>query len=154
MKMKKYLLVLLLVLGVAITQAQSVKDNVYIPRIYNAAAGGDSILTDQFVEISNTDTTETVVLAGWNKVFLVLTTKTGTTGGIVVKYQGSTDGVNYGTNLFTLDSLNWTAATAKKSFDLTTKCGGFYSIRLVFIGSTGPAFVGVNYYSAFIRRKP
>lgn len=157
--MKKYLLVVVLVLTCGMLFAQGEgspdkKDYVFTPRIYNAAAGGDSLLTDQFVNISTQDTTDGIVLKGWNLVHLVVKQKTGTAGGIVIKYLGSTDGVNYGTNLQTLDSLNWTAATAMKSFDLSAKAGGFYSIRLVFIGSTGPAFTGVNYYSAIIRKKP
>ena len=131
-----------------------VKDFVYTPRTYNGGAGGDSLLTDQFVNISTADTSRPIILAGWNWVHLILTQKTGTAGGIVVKAQGSIDGVNFGTNFVTLDSLNWTAATNAKSFDLSAKFGGFYAIRLLFSGSTGPAFTGVNTYSAYIRKKP
>lgn len=157
--MKKYILVGFLVLTSGLFAqgagqgSPSNTDYTYIPRIYNAAAGGDSILTSQFVEISQIDTLDPIILNGWSQVYVVLSQATGTTGGIIVKYQGSTDGVSFGTNFITLDSLNWTAATAKKSFDLTSKCGGFYSVRLSFTGSTGPAFVGVNTYSALVRKK-
>lgn len=130
------------------------KDFTYIPRRYNAiAATGDSLISGVIANISTADTTRPVILAGWSQVHLVLSQATGTQGGLIVKYQGSTDGVSFGTNLITLDSLNWTAATAKKSFDLTEKCGGFYAVRLVIVGSTGPAFTGTNTYSALIRKK-
>lgn len=134
--------------------AQQGSDNNYIIRRYNAiAATGDSLISGLIANISTADTTQPVVLAGWGQVHLVLKQATGTAGGLIVKYQGSTDGVNFGTNLITLDSLNWSAATAMKSFDLSSKCGGFYAIRLVIVGSTGPAFTGINTYTAYIRKK-
>jgi hypothetical protein len=161
MKMKKYLLVAILVLSSGLFAqgagqgAPQKKDFTFIPREYNAiAATGDSLFTDKIADINTLDTSRGIILDGWSQVHLVLTQKTGTAGGIIVRFQGSTDGVNYTTNLVTLDSLNWTAATAGKSFDLSQKCGGWYSVRLVFSGSTGPAFTGINTYSALIRKKP
>jgi hypothetical protein len=159
--MKKILLFVLVLLSGYELFAQNIgqgqpinKDFTYIPRRYNAiSATGDSLISGVLANISTTDTTRGIVLAGWSQVHLILSQATGTQGGLIVKYQGSTDGVNYGTNLITLDSLNWTAATAKKSFNLSDKCGGFYSVRLVIVGSTGPAFTGINTYSAQIRKK-
>jgi hypothetical protein len=130
------------------------KDWVYIPRRYNAiAATGDSLISAKIADINTTDTVNTIILAGWSQVHLVLAQATGTAGGLTVSYQGSTDGQSYGTNFILFDSLNWTAATAKKSFDLTSRCGGFYSVRLLIKGSTGPAFTGINTYTAYIRKK-
>lgn len=148
---------MLVALGIAFSQDQPLhKDNVFIPKKFYASTGAqyDSAMTGKIASISTQDTSQTIVLAGWNWVHLQLSQATGTAGGLIVKAQGSMDGVNYGTNLITLDSLNWTAAGARKSFDLTAKYGGFYSIRLVFSGSTGPAFTGVNTYSVQVRRKP
>lgn len=126
----------------------------YTPRRYNAiAATGDSLISGKIANISTADTTRPVVLAGWSQVHLYLKQATGTQGGLVVKYQASDDGVTFGTNLITVDSLNWTAATAHKSIDLSSKCGGAYAVRLVIVGSTGPAFTGTNTYSAAIRKK-
>ncbi len=159
--MKKYLLVAILVMTSGLFAqgagqgAPQKKDFTYIPRQYNAiAATGDSLFTDLIANINTLDTSRGIVLDGWSQVHLVLTAATGTVGGLIVKYQGSTDGVNYKTNVITIDSLNWTAATAGKSFDLTSKCGGFYSVRIIIAGTTGPAFTGTNTYSALIRKKP
>ena len=159
--MKKYLLVAILVLSSGLFAqgagqgSPQKKDFTFIPREYNAiAATGDSLFSGKIANISTLDTSRGIILDGWSQVHLVVTTATGTVGGIIVKYQGSVDGVNYGTNVITLDSINWSAATAAKSFDLTSKCGGFYSVRLHFVGSTGPAFTGTNTYSAVIRKKP
>lgn len=160
-KMKKIFLVLFTVLssglfaqGAGQGSADS-KDFVYTPRRYNAiAATGDSLISGVLAIATTADTTRPIVLAGWNQVHLILSQATGTAGTLNVKYQGSTDGVNFGTNLITVDSLTWSAATAKKSFDLTSKCGGFYAVRLVITGTaSGTTYTGVNTYSASVRKK-
>ena len=160
MKMKKYILVGFLVLTSGLFaqgagQGDPGKTDVtYIPRQYNAiAATGDSLFSGLIANISTLDTSRGVILAGWREVWLTLSAATGTVGGLIVKYQGSVDGVNYGTNVITIDSLNWTAATALKSFDLTRYAGGFYSVRFIIAGTTGPAFTGTNTYTAYIRKK-
>lgn len=152
-----FLFVLFLTLaveGLAQGKKGTGEGEVYIPRQYNAiAATGDSLFSSLIADINTADTSRPVILQGWSQVHLVLSQATGTAGGLIVKFQGSNDGVNFGTNLITLDSLNWTAATALKSFDLSSKCGGFYAVRFVINGSTGPAFTGTNRYSAIIRKK-
>lgn len=160
--MKKYLLVLFVAL-ISEVFAQSVgggsaqkQDFTYTPRRYNAvAATGDSLISGKIMAAATIDTTQPVVLAGWSQVHVVISQATGTAGTINVKYQGSTDGVNFGTNVITIDSLTWSAATAKKSFNIMEKCGGFYAVRLIFAGTpTGTTYTGTNTYSALIRKKP
>lgn len=154
--MKKLIVLMLVCLGIAFSQSNPQKtDNVFIPKkYYGGGVTLDSAMTTKIANISTQDTVQAVVLAGWEGSHLIVEQATGTAGGLIIKAQGSLDGVNYGTNLITLDSINWTAASAKKSFDLSSKLGGFYSVRLVISGSTGPAFTGVNTYSLKIRRKP
>lgn len=125
----------------------------YIPRRYNAiAATGDSLITSKIANASTADTTRPVILQGWSQAHLVIEQATGTAGGLIVRAQGSLDGVNFGTNLIYIDSLRWSAASAKGSIDLSSKLGGFYSARLVIQGSTG-VFTGTNTYSATVRKK-
>ena len=130
------------------------KDNVYVPRRVSSGNGLDSAMTSIIANISTLDTTAAVTIANYKNVYIVLSQATGTAGGLIVKYQGSTDGVNFGTNVITIDSLNWTAATAKKAFALPGGGLGFNAVRFIIAGSTGPAFTGVNRYSVQIRRKP
>ena len=130
------------------------KDFVYTPRKYNAiAATGESLMTAKIANISTQDTIQGIVMAGFSEVWLNITQATGTQGGLVVKYQASNDGQTYGTNLVTVDSINWTAAGAIKPINLSLKAGGAYSIRPVISGSTGPAFTGTNTYSVQVRKK-
>jgi hypothetical protein len=129
------------------------KDWVFIPRRYNAiAATGDSLISAKLANISTTDTTQTIILAGWSQVHLTLVQATGTAGGLLVYAQGSMTGQTYGVNFVLADSIRWAAAGVTKSIDLTSKFGGFYSVRLLIKGSDGTT-TGINTYTAYIRKK-
>ena len=114
--MKKIMVLMLVTLGIAFSQNQPQQvDNVFTPKkFYGGGVTLDSLMTTKIANISTQDTTQPVVLAGWADAFVVVEQATGTAGGLIVKAQGSMDGVAFGTNLVTVDSINWTAATAKK----------------------------------------